>query len=160
MRLGQRTVITILFGLLLAFFATGSPGGAPAGATGGPTSSSRTSSALRSWIKLHDVAFLSLQTDLEAVSTDDDNGSTTAISAACQQLEADVATIARIPPIPDRAAQRHWTAALRDFRRGALDCVQGIVRDNQAMAVDSGPLLRSGVGQVNAVLAALKKSKG
>jgi len=129
----------------------------PAAAAGGADSSTGGTGPVRAWVRLHDVVFLSLQTDLKSVSAEDGNGSTSAITAACQQLEVDLATIRRVPPIPSAAAERHWKLALADFGHGATACVQGILRNNQGTLSRSGPLLRSGVVQVDDVLASLKR---
>jgi hypothetical protein len=152
MRLGGRIIATLVLGLVLALLGVRGP----AGAAGHASAGSPNSSAVRSWMKLHDVVFLSLQTDLKTLSTDDENGSTTAISAACQQLEADLTTITHVHAIPDGTAERHWRLALSDFRQGAGDCVRGILRNNGTLEKNSGPLLRSGVSQVNDVLSVLK----
>jgi hypothetical protein len=154
-RPGLLTILpNLLLGLLLAVLGPATLAAAAAGradpGTGG-------ASTVRTWVRLHDVVFLSLQTDLKTLSADDGNGSTSAITAACQQLEVDLTTINRVPPIPSATAERHWKVALSDFRQGAADCVQGILRSSQGMLSKSGPLLRSGVVQVNDVLATLKR---
>lgn len=160
MRSGPRTVVAVaVLGLLLVLFGPWAALDAAAGAASHSSSGSRASGALRSWMKLHDVVFLSLQTDLRSLSTVDANGSTTAITAACQQLEADLATITHLPPIPDTAPERHWHQALSDLARGAADCVQGIVGSNETVERRAAPLFRSGVSQVNDVLAALKSAE-
>ena len=143
-----------VLGLLLAVPGPSAPPAVAAGRTVRATGATNT---VRGWVRLHDVVFLSLQTDLQSVSAEDGNGSTSAITAACQQLEADLATIKRVPPIPNAAAEGHWKRALTDFGHGATDCVQGILRNDQGLLSKSGPLLRSGVVQVNDVLATLKR---
>lgn len=119
----------------------------------------RPSAATVSWLRLHDVVFLSLQTDLEAISKADDDGAVSAIVTGCQQLGADLGTIRRVPPIPDPAIQRTWAAALGSFRAGANDCVRGLVDNDPALTSRYGRLLRTGVDDVNRVLAALGKPK-
>jgi hypothetical protein len=120
---------------------------------------SKSTSSVRSWLRLHDAVFFSLQTDLQVISTDAANGSVTAITAACQQLSADLGTIRRLPPIPDRLIERNWSKALRDFERGASDCVQGIVKDHPRLARRYGSLLRSGVKEVDMALASLRAGR-
>jgi hypothetical protein len=52
-----------------------------------------------------------------------DPGTSAATAPAdCPALERDVAGALRHPAIPDRDAQRLWSAALRDLRAGAAAC--------------------------------------
>jgi len=138
---------------LLSLAATSVPP-VPAAATTQP------SSAVGTWLRRHDVVFLGLQTDLRVISTADANGSTTAIVAACQQLSADLATMRRLPPIPERGVEQNWSGALGAFRQGAEDCVHGVVDDVPTLDRRSGGLLKTGVADVDKVLAALHARKG
>jgi hypothetical protein len=117
------------------------------------------SAATVSWLRLHDVVFLSLQTDLKAISRADDRGAVSAIVTGCQQLGADLGTIRRVPPIPDASIQRTWAAALGSFKAAADDCVRGLVDNDRALAARYGRLLRAGVADVDRVLAALRGPK-
>jgi hypothetical protein len=140
--------VTVVAVFLVVLAASGRPASAA-------SSTKARSGAVHSWLRRHDIVFVSLQTDLKVISTADANGSTPPIVAACQQLSADLGTIRRVPAIPDAAVERDWAAALRDFRQGADDCVQGVLHGNGTLADRSGSLLRAGVSEVDEVLADL-----
>ena len=72
--------------------------------------------AVRSWLAYHGSVFSSLSADLKTVAAAGDNGSVGSITAGCDQLAADTATIEGLPPIPVARIQGRWRAGARRLR--------------------------------------------
>jgi len=112
---------------------------------------------VRSWLAYHGAVFASLKTDIETVAAAGANGSVSSITAGCDQLAADTATIEGLPPIPVAHIQGQWRAALADFARAAGDCVEGLTHGDARLSDRYKPEVESGIAGVNKVVRELKK---
>jgi hypothetical protein len=113
--------------------------------------------AVRLWLNAHEIVFTSLQTDLDNVTAASNNGSVKAITSGCDQLAADVATMIGLPPIPESKVQRHWAAALADFKQAADDCVQGLTQNDSRVSDQYTPEIHAAIAEVDRVISELKK---
>jgi hypothetical protein len=121
------------------------------------TPNGASTTTVRSWLAYHGSVFASLKIDLETVTAAGDNGSVSSITAGCDQLGADTATIEGLPPIPVAHVQGQWRAALADFARAAGDCVEGLTHDDTRLSDRYKPEVESGIAGVNRVVRELKK---
>ena len=121
------------------------------------TTNGASTTTVRSWLAYHGSVFASLKIDLETVTAAGDNGSVRSITAGCDQLGADTATIEGLPPIPVAHVQGQWRAALADFARAAGDCVEGLTHNDTRLSDRYKPEVESGIAGVNRVVRELKK---
>jgi len=121
------------------------------------TPNGASTTTVRSWLAYHGSVFASLKIDLETVTAAGDNGSVRSITAGCDQLGADTATIEGLPPIPVAHVQGQWRAALADFARAAGDCVEGLTHNDTRLSDRYKPEVESGIAGVNRVVRELKK---
>lgn len=66
-----------------------------------------------------------LSADLGNIGTDSSTADLTATGDDCVQLSLDTDQARRYGPIPDKAAQLTWSAALTDYHNAAADCIVG-----------------------------------
>lgn len=91
-----------------------------------------------------------LNTDFTQLSTDANNNPGN-VAADCQQISADTNKAAAYQHVPDTAAQKHWAAALADFKHGAADCTQGVNNSDTAQMAKGANEISAGNTQVLAV---------
>lgn len=56
------------------------------------------------------------------------------LGPACQELAKDLPAAQALDPIPDKSAQRSWSAALGALDKGAADCVAGTAAGDESRA--------------------------
>jgi hypothetical protein len=116
---------------------------------------------LRSWMEAHDGIFQTLANDTQAVQTATqstlvEEGNFSQVQMACKQLQADVTTFERLPPIPQAEDQGDWGGVLGSANAGAQACIMGtqnpssdyidLAQDDFATADSNLKLLASNLG--------------
>jgi hypothetical protein len=84
----------------------------------------------------------------------------TRMGASCAQLKLDVAGAQAFAPIPDTRAQRHWSAALAAYARGAADCVKGTHTSNTPLILRAADEIVAGSNSLDKVTARLNQIAG
>jgi hypothetical protein len=112
---------------------------------------------VRSWLAYHGAVFAGLNADLESVTAAANKGSVSSVTAGCDQLAADTATIEGVSAIPVARIQAQWHSALADFERAAADCVEGLTHGDARLSDRYKPEIESGITGVNRVVRELKK---
>lgn len=146
------------FGACAAAAAASQPApGSNSTTTEAAASSGAPDTTVRVWLAYHGSVFASLKADLETVTAAANNGSVSSITAGCDQLAADTATIQGLAPIPVAHIQGQWRAALADFARAAGDCVGGLTHNDSRLSDRYKPEVESAIAGVNKVVRELKK---
>ncbi|QMU78880.1 hypothetical protein GXW83_27445 [Streptacidiphilus sp. PB12-B1b] len=126
---------------------------APAPTTGAPTPKPTTDSVGQ---QVSDWWNNGGQADEQKISGDfntignDSSQDTAAVGSDCSTLSKDVAAAQQHAPIPDPAAEQHWSAALADYRAGASDCLTGVADGDTALVMQAS----GEIGQGNTELGA------
>jgi len=88
--------------------------------------------------------FTSLQKAAEAADLN-------AMGSECRQLATDVKAAQAYAPIPDKAAQQNWSAALAEYAVGAKDCAAGASSSNVDMISQAADKMISGSNYLDKV---------
>jgi len=90
------------------------------------------------------------QADEQRISSDfttignDSSQDPAAVGSDCTTLSNDVATAQGHAPVPDPAAEQHWSAALASYRAGASDCLAGVTDSDTALVTQAAGEISQG----------------
>jgi hypothetical protein len=92
-----------------------------------------------------------LGTDFQSLQNSAQAGDLNAMLTDCTKLGTDVKAAQTFAPIPDGAAQQHWSAALAAYSAGAADCVAGAKTSNVQLITSAANQMIAGSNSLDKV---------
>jgi hypothetical protein len=132
--LGLDILFLILFGLPLSFAL------------------SRTSQAQVNWLNQNEsslkTTWNSINSDMTNLNNAEHSNNTSAMTAACQQLKADAASILQLPTYPTDTAQQDFSGGATTMQQGATDCISAVGQNSGSLFTQAVQEINSGHSQV------------
>lgn len=120
-----------------------------------PTAAPSVDAALTAWAKGGGLDKIdALTTDLAAIH--DAGSNATLVRDGCAELEASAAAAQFYQPVPQKAAQQHWAAALTAFRTAAGECLAGIDENKPALLQKTSADIDKGTTELAATTKTLR----
>jgi hypothetical protein len=117
--------------------------------------------AVGAWVSNGGEADLrALGSDFKSLSTAANANDMGQMSASCARLQTDVEAAQQYDPIPDPRAQRDWTEALKQYARGATDCMAGADTVNPDLLTKASDEITAGSTSLNHVTTRLSQIAG
>jgi len=108
-------------------------------ADAGASVSSDTAKAVQSWYEGGGETYLTtVSRDLTSITDDRSANDLTSMQSDCTTLLTDVQSAQVYSPIPDTAAQDHWSTALTGLAQAAADCSDGAAAQNASQVTKAG----------------------
>ena len=94
------------------------------------TNNSGSDQDMANWMSSYGPTYLAVSHDTEAVN---EATTSSAVRAACVQLQGDVRTARSNPPMPLSSLQAQWSTIVSDLSTTANDCITGIDEQNRGL---------------------------
>jgi hypothetical protein len=150
--LGGLGVLAVAGVVVVAVASGNSSGGGdgPAGAGGAPGATVPTGAVQEWYVGGGQQHLTTVGRDATGVSDDAAAGDTVSLGSDCATLLADVQAAQVYRPIPDAAAQQHWSRALDLFAQASADCADGTTGNDAALLASSRRELAAGSTELDA----------